>query len=383
MRILFIIDCRIDSPGVGGAETSLREMIPYFRQSGIDPVVAAFLRRGTDVDGEGDDSYPTYCLDGLSRVNQIRELRRLIFAENVDLVHTTLFQADVFGRVATAGTGIPVVTSLVTIPYDQARYRHDKYARRGKLAAARFLEAATGSLFADRFHAITQAVKDASVSVLGVPADRTTVVYRGRDERRLGRRSPARRRLVREQLGIADDTFLVLNVGRQDYPKGQFVLIEAMEPLLAQEPNAILLIAGRPGAATPELEKLLASKRLNDRVRFLGHRTDVPDLMAAADAFALSSLWEGLGCVNIEALAMEVPIVASDLPAVREVLEDGNAGLLFRLGDSAALARGLLRIRRERGLADELTLRGRRRFEQLFTLERSAEGMIRIFQNAV
>lgn len=383
MRILFIIDCRIDSPGVGGAETSLREMIPYFRSAGIEPVVAAFLRRGTEVDGERDDSYPVYFLDGLSRLDQVKELRRLMHAERIDLVHTSLFQADVFGRVATAGTGIPVVTSLVTIPYAQARYRHDKYARRGKLAAARLLETATGSFFANRFHAITQAVKDACVDILRVPADRTTVVYRGRDERRLGRRSPERRRRVRQELGIGEDTFLVLNVGRQDYPKGQFVLLEAMEPLLAQEPNARLFIAGRPGAATPELERLLATKRLNDRVRFLGHRKDVPDLMAAADAFALSSLWEGLACVNIEALAMEVPIVASDLPAVREVLDGGNAGLLFALGDAGALARALIRIRRDEGLARTLTEHGRRRFEQHFTLESSAEGMIRIFRDAV
>lgn len=382
MRILFIVDCRIDSPGVGGAERSLREMLPYFRKAGIEPVVACFLRRGDEVDGEKDPEYPVYFLDGLSRVEQVRELRRVMRTERVDLVHTTLFQADIFGRVATAGTGIPVVTSLVNMPYEAARLEHDKNSNRRKLAAVRLLETATGLMFADHFHAITQAVKDAAVTNWRVPPDRTTVVYRGRDEERLGRRSEQRRRRVRESLGVPEDTFLILNAGRQEYQKGQFVLLEAMEPLLEREPDALLLIAGRSGNATARLEEALQRKRVRDRVRFLGHRSDLPDLMVAADVFALSSFWEGLGCVNIEALALEVPIVASDIAPVREVVDDGAAGLLFPPGSAPELARQLMRIRREPGLADAIRARGRSRFEDVFTLERSARGMVDIFERA-
>jgi len=380
MRILFIVDCRIDSPGVGGAERSLREMLPYFRKVAIEPVVAYFHRRGDEIDGEEDPHFPVYTLDGLSRFEQVRELRRVMTAEKVDLVHTTLFQADVFGRIATAGTGLPVVTSLVNMPYEAARLEYDRNVNRWKLAAVQLLETATGLLFVDHFHAITQAVKDGAVRTWRVPPERTTVVYRGRDERRLGRRTPERTRRVRESLGVRESTFLVLNAGRQEYQKGQFVLLEAMVPLLEHEPDTLLLIAGRAGNATAELEALLGRKRLHDRVRFLGHRTDLPDLMAAADAFALTSLWEGLGCVNIEALALEVPIVASDLPPVREVVADGDSGVLFPPGDAQALARELIRLRREPGVSERFARRGRKRFEDLFTLEKSAEGMVRIFR---
>jgi glycosyltransferase involved in cell wall biosynthesis len=382
MRILFIVDCRIDSPGVGGAERSLREMLPYFRSAGVEPVVACFHRRGDEIDGEKDPEFPVYMLDGMSRLGQVRELRRVMNAERIDLVHTTLFQADIFGRAATAGTGLPVVTSLVNMPYESARLEHDHNASRGKLAAVRLLETTTGRLFANYFHAITRAVKDAAVSNWRIPPERTTVVYRGRDERRLGRRTAERRRRVRESLGVTDDTFLILNAGRQEFQKGQFVLLDAMQPLLEREPKAQLLIAGRPGNATPRLERLLEGKPWRERVRFLGHRSDLPDLMAGADVFALSSLWEGLGCVNIEALALEAPIVASDLPPVREVVDDGSAGLLFEPGNAAELARQLLRIRNEPGLSAAIATRGRRRFEECFTLERSARGMLEIFEIA-
>jgi len=190
MRILFIVDCRIDSPGVGGAERSLREMIPYFRGGGIEPVVACFHQRGTEIDGQPDAPFPVHVLDGLSRLDQVKGLRRILGAERIDLVHTTLFQADVFGRTATAGTRLPVVTSLVNMPYERARIEHDRNANRPKLAAVRLLETTTGWLFANHFHAITQAVKDAATRSWHVPEDRITVVYRGRDENRLGRRSP-------------------------------------------------------------------------------------------------------------------------------------------------------------------------------------------------
>jgi glycosyltransferase involved in cell wall biosynthesis len=384
MRILFIVDCRIDSPGVGGAERSLREMIPYFRHAGIEPVVACFHRRGTDVDkdfeGSDEPPYPVYFLDGQRRFDQVRELRRIMTTERIDLVHTTLFQADVLGRMATLGTRLPVVTSLVNMPYERARLEHDRNANAPKIAGVRLLETVTGWLFANHFHAITRAVEEAAVAKRLVPPKRTTVVYRGRDERRLGRRSADRRLRVRRELGIPDSTFVILNVARQEYQKGQRVLVEAMRHVLDRNPDALLVIAGRDGNATADLKLVVNRGALRDRVRFLGHRDDAPDLMAAADVFALSSLWEGLGCVIIEALALELPIVASDLPPVREVLQDGLAGLLVPKDDPRALADGLIRIREDAGRASELTRTGRRIFEENFTLEQSARGMIGIFE---
>ncbi len=385
MRILFIVDCRIDSPGVGGAERSLREMLPYFRDAGIEPVVACFHRRGSEVDRDFDGSegvdYPVYFLEGKSRLEQVRSLRQIMTSERVELVHTTLFQADVFGRTATLGTRLPVVTSLVNMPYESARLEHDKNASPSKIAAVRLLETLTGWFLADHFHAITQAVEVAAVERRLVPPKRTTVVYRGRDERRLGRRTPERRRRVRAELGIADSAFVVLNVARQEYQKGQRVLLEAARTVLARDPTALFVIAGRAGSASAELDRIASLNPHRDRIRFLGHRDDAPDLMAASDVFALSSLWEGLGCVVLEALALELPIVASDLPPVSEVLEAGRAGVLVPKNDAPALAQALVSLRDDPDRAFRIAAEGRRLFEERFTLARSAEGMIKIFES--
>jgi glycosyltransferase involved in cell wall biosynthesis len=94
-----------------------------------------------------------------------------------------------------------------------------------------------------------------------------------------------------------------------------------------------MVIAGRDGNATNSLQALARELDIVDRVQFLGHRSDVADLMVAADVFVFPSLWEGLGGVLIEALALEVPIVSSDLDATREVLGGkGTSGLLVPPG---------------------------------------------------
>jgi glycosyltransferase involved in cell wall biosynthesis len=383
MRVLFIVDRRIDAAGVGGAERSLREMLPYFLSEGVEPVVACFHEHGAEVDQTDVPEFPMYDLEGLGRPEQLRKLRRIMLDEHVDLVHTTLFEADVFGRTATLGTRLPVVTSLVNMPYEPARLRHDKNVTPIKLAAVRFLEAATGRLFANHFHAITQAVKDAAVKNWFIPSERVTVVYRGRDERRLGRRTDERRNRVRGALGIPNDSFVILNAARQEYQKGQIVLLDAMERMSSGDDKSLLLIAGRPGNASRELQDFASRSRAKDRIRLLGYRPDVPDLMAASDAFALSSFWEGLGCVLLEALALELPIVASDLPPVREVLDDGKAAVLVPANDASALAQALARVRDDRAYAVSLADRGRRLFESSFTLQHSAEGMMRIFRKTL
>ncbi|HXK19256.1 MAG TPA: glycosyltransferase family 4 protein, partial [Polyangiaceae bacterium] len=148
--------------------------------------------------------------------------------------------------------------------------------------------------------------------------------------------------------------------------------------LRREKPSALLVIAGRSGNASKALAEAAATAGTG--IRFVGHRDDVPELMAAADAFALPSLWEGLGGVLIEAMALELPIVSSDLPPTREVLANGARGLLVAPGDEAQLAAALLRLGADVDLARRLSDEGRRAFELQFTLQASAERLLQVFE---
>lgn len=377
MKALFIVD----TLGAGGAERSLQELLPPFRAGGVEAIVTCFHHRAEGVEKLVLREHDVRILPGRSRLSQMRALRRLAMTERIELAHSTLFEADVFGRTALGGTGIKIVTSLVNMPYEPARLDNDPNVDRKRLAVARGLEIATGRLFADHFHAITQAVKTSAAQRLWIPERKISVVHRGRDAQRLGRRSPERRAQVRNALGVADDTFVILNVARQEFQKGQRHLIEAFARVRQKHPSAILLIAGRTGNASATLREVAGA--LGDSVRFLGHRDDVPELMAAADVFALPSLWEGLGGVLIEAMALELAIVSSDLAPTREVLAEGTRGLLVPPGEPDALALALARLIADVELRQQLAREGRRAFELHFTLEASAQRLLAVFERTL
>jgi glycosyltransferase involved in cell wall biosynthesis len=112
----------------------------------------------------------------------------------------------------------------------------------------------------------------------------------------------------------------------------------------------------------------------------LGHRNDLPEVLAASDVFAFPSLYEGLGGAAIEAMALGLPVLASDLPALREVVENGASALLVPPADPFALATALARLLDNEALRRRLGARGREIFRARFTLDRSQERMIELYR---
>ena len=375
LKVLFLID----SLQAGGAERSLAEMLPGLHELGIDPVVTCLRRSPDSVEGLVRGRFDLRFIEARGGPGRVRAVRTLIRSERPALVHTTLLQSDLVGRVAAVGTRTPVLTSLVNISYDPIRFR-DPRIRPWVFRKVQAIDSWTARKLTAHFHAITESVKVHAVEALRIPADRITVIERGRDGGRLGAPSKARRRAARRKLGIGPNDEVVVTVGRQEYQKGQRYLLEAVEHLAATRPKLILLVAGRPGAASPELEALRARPPIADRTRFLGHLDDVTEALAAADVFAFPSLFEGLGGSLIEAMALGLPIVASDLPAVREVVEAGKNATLVPPGRATPLgdAIGVLFDDRSRGAA--FGARSRRLFEERFTLDRSTRRMSALYR---
>jgi glycosyltransferase involved in cell wall biosynthesis len=124
------------------------------------------------------------------------------------------------------------------------------------------------------------------------------------------------------------------------------------------------------------------AKALADRVRFLGPRDDIPDLMCAADAFVFPSRWEGLGSVLLEAMALETPIIATDLPAIREVLDGDACGELVPPDHPEALAEAIVRTLNSDGARSKVRL-ARHRFEEEYTAARIAQRMAAFYERAL
>jgi glycosyltransferase involved in cell wall biosynthesis len=317
---------------------------------------------------------------GGGRTGAIRRTRTLVAERAPDLIHTTLFEADVAGRSAGALTRVPVVSSLVNMEYGPEQFA-DPRIKAWKLRGAEAVDIATARLVT-RFHAITEHVADVMHRRLHVPRAKIDVIPRGRDPRILGERTEARRSQARRLLGIDTGVPLLLAVARQEHQKGLDVLVAALPAILDRRPETILVIAGREGGATAELRAQIARLGLDNRVRFLGARDDVADLMCAADAFVLPSRWEGLGSVLIEAMGMQVPIVASDLPPIVETVPRDMA-ILVPPERSNELAGAILDVVDRPDAARFRAASAYRRFHERYTVARVAEAMIAFYDRCL
>jgi glycosyltransferase involved in cell wall biosynthesis len=316
-------------------------------------------------------------LEGKGLVAKARSLRSLIKEMRPNLVYTSLFDADMVGRMACIGIDVPLMSNLANTAYDPARLDDPNVDAR-KLRVVKMVDGFTARHLTDHFHAVSQAVKDSTVDTMRVKPDRITVVKRGRDENRLGHAGPERRRAVRMRLGLVEDADVVVTVGRQEYQKGHRHLVAAFAKVAAERPQAVLLIAGRHGHASAALEAQIAGLGLGGVVKLLGHRSDVADVLAASDLFVFPSVYEGLGGALIEALALSLPVVVSDIPALREVVVEGQNALLVPPGDDAQLASAILELLSDPEQMHRYGLRSREVFEAEFRAEMAAKRMLEL-----
>jgi len=364
----------IDTLHGGGAETSLLEVVPGLLSRGVrTSVVSLFPDDGGLEDRLGALEVTPRRLRKSDPLGLILELRKLISAERPDLVHTTLLFSNLVGRVAARTARTPIVTTLANQDYGPEHRANSHYGTFG-VCGVHAAELITSPL-TTRFHAISLDVARVMSRRLRIPKDRIQVVYRGRDPAGLGTPSLDRRLRTRAALSIGADTPVVLSVGRLDRQKGVDTTIDAFRRLVEQIPDAVLLVAGRPGNASGEIH---AKAKACAAVRHLGHRTDVADLMCAADVLSFPSRWEGLGGTLIEAMALRLPIVASDIPPLVETIGDVGWPLVHP-DDVEGLMRELVAVL-DPGATNEVRKdTGQRRFRMLFTAEAASEGMARLY----
>ena len=377
MHLLYVID----SLAPFGAEQSLAALAPRYRARGISMDVA-YLKEGPGLlDALQAGGARCFLVGGGNgRLGRLRSLRGLIEHRRPDLIHTTLFEADITGRIAAATERVPVVSSLVSETYGP-EHAGDPRIVAWRLRGAQLIDGATAQLVR-RFHALTSHGADVMGRRLRIGRGRIDVIPRGRDHRALGARGEDRRRSVRRSLGVGKGERLLLAVARQEHQKGLDVLLRALPAVRTKHPTARLFIAGREGGASPLL-RMLARGLDPSAVSFLGVRRDVPDLLASADAFAFPSRFEGFGCALLEAMALEAPIVASDLPPIREVVGPDTPAMLVPPEDPFALGRAVVETLTDGPGAVRRADVARARFLQRFTIDGVADDMARFYQRAL
>lgn len=375
-RIFYVI------PGLGaggGAERSLVSMLPFWTahldvhvivnsaRLDLAPAVTASRARISRLEESGI-------------LGQAAELRRLIATEQPDLVHTTLWEADVIGRLAAIATRTPTSSSLVNVNYGR------EHLPPGRFASQRMLRAQvvdmTTAQFVAGFHALTSHVATTMSRRLQISPSRITVIPRGRDGTLLGEATPRRRQETRLRFNVGRRP-LLLAAARHERQKGLDDLIRALPRVLRSFPDALLLLGGREGAESALLRQLVDDLGLQSSVSFIGQRADLADLMCAADVLCVPSRWEGFGSILVEAMAIGVPTVTYAIPPIVEVAGTPPCFWLVPPQDEDALSEGIVRMLTDRELAMALASLARHRFHGGFTAELVAGRMIDFFEQTV
>ena len=376
-RVLYLID----SLAPGGAERSLVDMAPGLLDGGIDLEVAVLHDRPGLAAELRSHGVHVHVVSGSNRSSWLAGTVRLIRGRHPDLVHTTLFESDVIGRVGATLTRVPVVSTLANTPYG-----HEHAAESGvdpiRLRAAQAVDMVTGRVVR-RFHAVSRSTAEACVAKLRIDPTKIDVVPRGRDISRFGIRTPDRRRAVRTRLGVDSDEKVLLVVARQEPQKGIEVLIRAVPELRKLQPQVRVLVAGREGRATAGLRALISATGTDGVVDFLGERDDIPDLLATADVFVLPSYREGLPGAVLEAMAMGVPIVASDLPNVRDAVPTDEYALLVPSGDHLELARAIASVLQDPVAGQRRAHAASQRFAVTFDIRCVSQAMTDFYRRAL
>ncbi len=281
--------------------------------------------------------------------------------ERFDIVHSHTSKAGLLASMAARRAGVPVV---IYSPHGHifgvdARVPGVSDAHPLARALFKFLRR-HAERCSHRVIALNQLDLAEQVALGLAPARKYAIVENGIDLSLYRSADGAERAATRATLATREDAFVILCAGRLSAEKGQDLLIDAVQALprgIGAAPP-VLWLAG-DGAERGALAARAERAGIAHRVRFLGMRSDVPRLLAAADAFALPSRYESQGLALMEAMAAGVPAVAAAAGGVPQIVLDGETGLLVPAGDAAALAAALERLRNDRGLGVRLAANGR------------------------
>ena len=360
-----------------GAERGVFELATRLDRRRFDVQVAA-LRGGQVADWLARAGLKVTVLGVRGKWDAVKlpALARFLRRQRVELLHTHLFHADLAGRLAAGPAGVGHLVHTVWTA--EGRWRPWQFAF-ARLLAGR----------CERMICLAESVRDFHARKSGLPRAAYAVIPWGVDAAMYARDEEARRRL-RTRWGVGRQTVLLAYVGRLESYKGIDALLAAMERAVAGGaggPWLELVVAG-DGPRRQAVESFIARGEGGARTRLLGFVPNdwaapaggggtaagaespltVRAVLSAADIFVMPSHWEGWGLALGEAMAAGLPAVGSDVPAVRELIADGQTGLLVPPRDPGALAEALRRLAGDAELRRRMGAAARHRIAERFGL---------------
>ncbi|MDD5216857.1 MAG: glycosyltransferase [Candidatus Omnitrophica bacterium] len=307
----------------GGVEQEVVQMAMEFKRRGWDVVVASLVSRQGDADKIIAEKIPITYLGATNQFSAFRvflNFLRLLRDYRPHILHSHQFHANIVARIARIFTKIPVVISTIHNSGENSIARRTLYK------------------MTDRLCDLTTFVSHASAEQyarLGLVNKKRMIIPNSVDTGIFYSDETARRQ-IRASFKLADE-YAWLTVGRLESIKDYPSMLKAFSIIVESEDHVVLLICGI-GTLEKKLQMMVKEMGLNEKVYFLGARFDMPQLMNAADGFVLSSSLEGMPKVLLEAMSTGLPIVATNVGGVGEIVRNGLNGFLVEPGNPVLLA---------------------------------------------
>jgi glycosyltransferase involved in cell wall biosynthesis len=353
MRVLHVINSLI----LAGVETLIAEMLPRMRERGLDVELALLKPLDSPLEDRLHAAGVPFVEDMPKRIYSplhIPALARKL--KKYDLAQANLFPAQLWLAMAKqiSGASLPLVT---TEQSTHSRRRRAIFRPLDRWMYNRYAAIACNS--SGTLESLAAWVPSAK--------SRLSIVPNGVPLERFQSAAPANKAEI-----IGSNAPLAIFVARFESAKDHTTLLRAVAPV-----GGLHLALVGDGPLRPAMEALSASLAISSRVHFLGRRADVPSLLKMADVYVHSSNWEGFGIAAVEAMAAGLPVIASKVAGLAEVVE--GAGLLFELGDHVALAARIQSVLDSIELRDRLVQASRRRAQD-FSIERTVDGYVEIYR---
>jgi glycosyltransferase involved in cell wall biosynthesis len=344
---------------IGGAERCLTEIAVRIDRSRFTPVVYCLGPRPPREEASclpalEKAGIKVHCLGGRGIWQfpvVVHRLKRLLAIQKPQVIQTFMFHANLLGRIAAHRAGVKAIVAGIRVAEHAARW----HLRLDRLTQRRV----------DRYVCVSQAVAEFSARRGGLPAEKLVVIPNGIDLDKYPSTQPADLRAF----GIAAGRRAITFVGRLERQKGLDWLIATAPQWLGKLPDCELLLVG-DGPLRSSLEAAIKAAGIADRAHFAGWRPDVPEILAASSLLVLPSLWEGMPNVVLEAMASRLPVVASDVEGVRELLGRNAAGQTVAHGDTQGLIEALAGLMLDPALSSAISSENRHRAEERFGIAR-------------
>ena len=359
---------------ISGAERHLLVLLKGLRQSNID----AFLIILVEPDQPMDDMLAEAQVNHIPiyrimirrdyDLTMVLRLRKILRDLQPDILHTHLIHADLYGLMAGKLARIP---TIIASRHNDDRFRYRPLIQRLSQVMWRL---------SDGGIAISDAIKHFTLNIEGASESKIDTIHYGIKYRWItDSEIRSAQNSLRKELNLTNETMILGMVCRLVEQKGIRYALVAFRGIYDEFPQAHLIIAG-DGELAEELHSQTQLLGISDRVHWLGWREDAQAIFASMDIFLLPSLWEGFGLVLLEAMSMRVPIIASRVSAIPEIVENGITGLLVEPRNTDELSKAMLCLLEDRPLRKHMGLLGADRLEQKFSVTQMIDKTIEIYR---